>query len=161
MYNPQDIVDEMVVLLKAIPALVTALGGDASVITAFEDSYPENTDLTAAVQELPHPSLLVAWSGAGGVGAGRRWIHEVSLFPGLPEEVAPPYTAMGAIWHAIANGRATTRAEDVPIWGLDILPGASAIGPPAMRRRSVYVGIDHRFDYWEIQFQIEEHAENF
>lgn len=161
MYNPQDILDEMVVLLKAIPALVTALGGDADVITAFEDSYPEHTDLTAAVQALPHPSLLVAWSGSGGVGAGRRWVHEISIFPGLPNEAAAPYTALKDIWVAIANGRATTRAEDVPIWGLDILPGVSALGPPAMRRRVLYIGIDHRLDYWEIQFQLEEHAENF
>lgn len=156
MHNPQAILAELVVLFRAIPALVTALGGSADVITAFADSYPSNHSLTQAVQKLPHPSLLVAYAGTPMPSGGAPWQHNYSAYIGLPEEAAGPY----AIWHALVNGSPTTRAGDLPFWYENILAGAFCLNPPGLQRRSLFIGDDHLFDYWEIQIAVREAGNN-
>ena len=61
MIDPAVLVENLVTLLRDIPALVTEMGGDPSRIYAYHDQYPKRVSLAYAIHQMPAPSILVAW----------------------------------------------------------------------------------------------------
>ena len=55
MIDPSEIVNNLVGMLRDIPALVTEVGGDAARIYAYHDSYPKNISLTHALHQMASP----------------------------------------------------------------------------------------------------------
>lgn len=82
MVNPSEIVDELVTLLRSIPDLVEAAGGDEENIFAYHDRYPKNISLVNAILHQPSPSVMAAWQGTGlgGRGGFTAWRHSISIF---------------------------------------------------------------------------------
>jgi hypothetical protein len=164
MYNPKAILDELLILFRAMPTLVTALGGDANVITIYQPRYPGEMDYAKRVLELAHPELLIVWrgtvQGVRGGGVGSVWQHNFAMPIGLPEEGAAPFAGYFNIWRAIVSGTPTTRTPALQIYYLNILPGAFMVFPPSIVPAFQFVGADHRIDYMEVQFSIQEAGEN-
>ena len=82
MIDPSEIVNNLVAMLRDIPALVTEMGGDPARIYAYHDSYPKNVSLTHALHQMPSPSIMAVWQGTqpGAFGGVDVWKHQVTLF---------------------------------------------------------------------------------
>lgn len=86
MINPGTLLDNIVTQLRLVSALVVEMGGDASHIQAYYDSYPESTNLTKAIYDLPAPAILVVYDGtAQGGGRMQPWAHQFRLIVKLRE----------------------------------------------------------------------------
>ena len=82
MIDPSEIVNNLVAMLRDIPDLVTEVGGDATRIYAYHDSYPKNVSLAHAIHQMPAPSIMAVWQGTqpGSFGGVDVWKHQVTLF---------------------------------------------------------------------------------
>ena len=105
MIDPSEIVNNLVGMLRDIPALVTEVGGDAARIYAYHDSYPKNISLTHALHQMASPSILVVWQGTqpGAFGGVDVWKHQVTLFLRAKEETTVG-TAYYRLFRLIVKG---------------------------------------------------------
>jgi hypothetical protein len=78
--KPSDITSEIVTLLRAIPALVEAMGDDDERIYVYDDTYPVNVNRSDAIRNAPSPSVMVMYRSTGEAVAGGMWTHRVSLY---------------------------------------------------------------------------------
>jgi hypothetical protein len=88
MLNPGTLLDNIVTQLRLVSGLVTEMGGDATHILAYYDSYPASTNLTSAIYLLPAPAVLVVYDGTSqGGGQMQLWAHSFRLIVKLREPV--------------------------------------------------------------------------
>lgn len=82
MILPTVVRDALVTALRSIPGLVSQLNADAENIRAYEDVYPQNTNLAAAVHDMVPPSILVAYQtwGETEFGGGMPIRHRLSIY---------------------------------------------------------------------------------
>ena len=82
MIDSSEIVNNLVAMLRDIPDLLPEVGGDATRIYAYHDSYPKNISLVHAIHSMPAPSIMAVWQGTqpGSFGGVDVWKHQVTLF---------------------------------------------------------------------------------
>ena len=82
MIDSSEIVDNLVAMLRDIPALVDEMGGDPDRIFAYHDQYPKNISLVHAIHSMPSPSIMAVWQGTapGSFGGVDVWKHQITLF---------------------------------------------------------------------------------
>lgn len=142
MINPGTIADELVTLLKAIPALVTLVGGNAANIYAYHDTYPERVDLRLAVRQMPSPGVMVAWTGTQPSGISTQfWKHEFSIFMRTAEE-AKTSTPHGYydMFRQVVKG--IPAGQSLPIPYLTVDSNCEPMDTPAIHRQSGVEGLD-------------------
>ena len=105
MIDPSEIVNNLVGMLRDIPALVTEVGSDPARIYAYHDSYPKNISLTHALHQMASPSIMVVWQGTqpGAFGGVDVWKHQITLFLRAKEE-ATVGTAYYRLFRLIVKG---------------------------------------------------------
>ncbi len=81
MIAPTEVRDALVAALRAVPELVAQMKGDAGRIAGYEDVYPQNTNLPAAIYGMVQPSILVAYEawGAAEFGGGQPMKHRLMV----------------------------------------------------------------------------------
>ncbi len=98
MINPGTLLDNIVTQLRLVSAFVTEMGGDATHIQAYYDSYPASMNLTKAIYDLPAPALLVVYDGtAQGGGRMQPWAHQFRLIVKLREPALSVTKAAGTL----------------------------------------------------------------
>ena len=134
--NPEDIVGALVTLLRDIPDLVTAMGGDATKIYAYLDRYPTNVSLEMAKYQMPSPGIMVAWqgSGPGSFGGFEAWKHEISIFcrAGVGSESTP--SGYWELFRLIVKG--VPAAAAIAMQYVTVHPACQPMDTPSMRRGS-------------------------
>jgi hypothetical protein len=94
MMNPGTLLDNIVTKLRLVSALVTEMGGDATHIAAYYDSYPRSVSVLRAISDLVAPALLVVYDGTyQASGRMQSWAHAFRLILKLRE---PPLTVTKA-----------------------------------------------------------------
>jgi hypothetical protein len=144
MLHPTTLAEAQVAMLRLIPELVSDMGGDATKIYAYKDEYGVNTDLAAAIQQMPADrGLMVVWRGTGPRDRGgfqEVWDHRFSyVLRGVD-----PATAFVHVVNGIPSDgseRYTRRA-----------PHTHCLPPktPSIERRSLLIGQESVIDYFEI-----------
>jgi hypothetical protein len=138
--NPNLIVQATTALLRAIPALATAMTGvgeDGPEVRIFAHRFLPGQDLslTEAIYKMPSPSILVAWEGTqGGNFSGyAMWKHRVGLYlrAGNAAGVIAPL-GYEDLWTLICNGIPTT--SSVNIRYTNILPELDIMDTPSVAR---------------------------
>ena len=159
MINPGTLVAAIVAKLRDIPALVTAIGGDATKIVSYDFRYPKQTSFREAVSELTAPGLLVVFRGIGpslfpGISNSRSTRrYDFAVFVRSREIVdADPATAgYYAVFEEMEKGVVTGSGQRF-IYS-EIVSGCYPIGGPL----SVLPGSDEEGrDYWEVRFSLHE-----
>lgn len=140
MIQPSAITAAMVTQLKAIPALVAALG-TANNIAA----YNEAGSLAEAIRNLRAKELLVAWQQTipSASGAMEMWLHQASVFFRVHGDPSP-------VIAAILTGIPTTK--QVAFHRLQLAAGLLPSTTPIIFRRQLPVSDTAAVDYIEIQF---------
>lgn len=89
MIDASVLVDNLVAMLRDIPALVTLVGA-APKIFAYHDSFPQNVSTVHALHQMPAPAILVFWEGTGpgGFGGMDVWKHRLKLYIRAKEELS-------------------------------------------------------------------------
>lgn len=140
MIDPQDLADEIVTVLAADTAIVTAFNDDDN-ISAYVDDRANG--ITAKVSEMPWPSILVAYMGTepgseDANGQGREvWKHRFSIFM-RPKDGVAFATVAALLVNTLLNVEFTTTA--------------SKMDTPSIRRNIDQVGDEHP----EIAFTISD-----
>lgn len=159
MINPGTLVAAIVAKLRDIPALVTAIGGDATKIASYDYRYPKQTSLREAISELTAPGMLVAFRGIAegrfpGITSSRTTrVYNFAVFVRSPEILdADPATAgYYAIFEQMEKGVGTASGQRFIYDTID--PGCYPIGGPL----GVLPGTDEEGrDFWEVRFSLLE-----
>jgi hypothetical protein len=155
MIDPKTIADTLVSRLKEITALVTAMGGSASNITAYHDSFPKASQLWEAINELKPPAMLVVWNGTMPAGGRMElWMHEFALIVRAKPETTTA-TGYTDIWLALCNGVPTGGDRQRLIFST-IVAGLHRMETPSIRRMSIPVNERDALDYFEITIRFTE-----
>lgn len=148
MIKPDDLLDNLVAALQAVPDLVRAMGSEADRIFAYKDVYPVSNSLRDAIMTLRSPSIMVAWNGASLAGEIQRWRHRIGIYVRAGLEVAEdpedddvtPLGFNGICYH-LWNGRKTS--SDLPIKYLTIHASCNPMNPAEITRVVDEQGIDY------------------
>ena len=138
-------------MLRAIPDLVAEMGGDATRIYAYHDSYPKNVSLVHAIHAMPAPSIMAVWQGTqpGTFGGMDVWKHQITLFLRAKAEAAPG-TAYYRLFRLITKG--TPSGSDVPLLNTTVHPSCYAMDLPMIQRQTDAEGLD----YFEVPLSFTE-----
>jgi hypothetical protein len=144
MINPAELVDNLVALLRAIPELVSEMGGDEQRILAYHDQYPKRASLAVAIHDMPAPGIMAAWQGTqpGAFGSADVWKHQVSIFLRAREtsDGAPP-TAYYRLFRLITKGVPATAG--VPMINATVHPSCYPMDVPSIQRATDAEGLDY------------------
>lgn len=143
--NPTSIRSAFVTALKAIPALVTLLGGSAANIIEYDEATGGDINSTI-VNGLKNNQLLV-------------YIESVQLASGVRDyfkiQLAVPVKSesVWSVWAAICNG---TGPDGQPLIGSTILPGYHPMENPTVDRSSILVSDTTSLDYFVIKTSFQD-----
>ena len=140
MISPATITAAMVTQLKAIAALVTALGSANNIA-----AHNESGSLAEAIRNLKAKEVLVAWQQTipGESSAMEMWLHQASIFFRVIGDPAPVLTV---ILTGIPAGQA------VAFHRLQLTAGLLPSTTPSTYRRQLPISETAAVDYIEIQF---------
>ena len=117
MLNPRTVVDAVVTALRAIPELVTAMGGDANAISAFHFEYGAARPLEKVIAEMPAGSVVAAWAGTipGPFGGMVTWKCRVDVYIRMANAAGQSQpVGYEDIWFYIANAPGLIAEEIIP-----------------------------------------------
>src|ERR1035437_5075777 len=134
MIDASEIVNNLVAMLRDVPALVAEVGNDATRIYAYHDSYPKNVSLTHALHQMPSPSIMAVWQGTqpGSFGGVDVWKHQVTLFLRAKEETTAG-TAYYRLFRLITKG--IRPGAGLVLKTPPVLPFASPRALPSIQRQ--------------------------
>jgi len=144
MINPAELVDNLVALLRAIPELVSEMGGDEQRIFAYHDQYPKRASLVNAIHTMPAPGIMAVWQGTvpGTFGGVDVWKQQVTLYLRAQETFdGNPPTAYYRLHRLILKGVPTSAG--VPMLNLTIHPSCYPMDLPAIQRQTDAEGLDY------------------
>lgn len=144
MINPAEIADNLVSLLRQIPALVDLMGADNDRIYAYHDQYPERVSLQHAVHQMPSPSVMVVWTGTvpGNLGASEVWKHQFSIFLRAPETLdGDPPTGYYELFRLITKGIPTGSTQ--PMINTTVHESCQPMDVPSIQRQIGLEGLDY------------------
>jgi hypothetical protein len=148
MVDPEDLVDELVALLRAVPALVTAMGEDATRIYGYDDEYPQTTNLPRAIHKMASPSVMVVYAGfgIGSMGRGQPINHAVTICvrPG-------PDASIFDIGKLLVDGTPTGQAVAMIYLTVD-----TALDPMEVEGRYNRQVDAEGVEYWELNISFNE-----
>jgi len=157
MIDSAEIVNALVTLLRAIPDLVEAMGGDATKIYAYQDRYPQSISLETAKYQMPAPGIMVAWNGTapGSFGGFEVWKHEISLCVRAGDD-SGDLTPSGyyRIFRLITKGVPTGHTEAMQY--IEVHASCDPMDTPSMRRQTDGAGVD----YFEISMMFTERGDD-
>jgi len=140
MIKSSDIASALVTQLRAIPALVTALGANAANIYA-KDEYESLMD---AQWGQPDGTLMVVYQYTipGAVGSLEVYQHTFSLFL---QYQADPSAILALVLDGIPTGSGNRMCE------LSLVAGLLPFGTASIFRRQFPISDKQSKDFWEIQ----------
>jgi hypothetical protein len=144
MINPAELVDNLVVLLRDVPDLVTEMGGNEQRIFAYHDQYPKRASLVAAIHDMPAPGIMAAWQGTqpGSFGGIDVWKHQVTLYLRSQETFdGDPPTAYYQLFRLITKG--VPSAMGVPLLNATVHPSCYPMDLPLIQRQTDAEGLDY------------------
>jgi len=150
--DTSELVGDLVTALQAIADLVTALGGDETVIFAYADSYPSDVSLAHAIHTMPAPGLMVAWQGTQPASFGGMdiWKHHITLF------VRVTGANYSTVFRAVAKGVPNPSTNTVPMMNYTVHPDCYPMDLPHIQRQTDAEGLD----YFEIPLSFTEIGDN-
>jgi hypothetical protein len=114
--DPAEIISALVDLLRDIPDLVEAVGGDEAKIYAYKDRYPKNVSLELAIYQMPAPGVMVAFQGTEPTASGgfQVWQHRISIFCRAGEDSGDD-TPSGyyRLFRLIVKGKPTSLGQEM------------------------------------------------
>lgn len=142
MIDTSELVDRMIALLRDIPELVTEMGGDASRIYPYHDSYPKNISLAHAIHTMPAPAIMAVWQGTqpGTFGEVDVWKHQVTLFLRAKAEAAVG-TAYYRLFRLITKG--VPAGSEVTMLNAAVHPSCHPMDLPLIQRQTDAEGLDY------------------
>ena len=159
MINPGTLVGAIVAKLRAIPDLVTEMGGDAMRIRPYHYRYPKEASLARALHDAGSPSILVVYRGTdpGRLNGGEVWKHRFSLFMRSGEVVdSDPATAgYYRLLELITKG-VPTGGDGQPMLYTVIDSLCYPMDLPRTAAASDIEGVD----FFEVQFSLTEIGDN-
>jgi len=157
MLQPSTITAAIVTALRGIPALVVAMGGDATRITAYDDAIPGNTNLREAILAMKSPSVLVVWQGTmpGRRGIAEVWAHEFMLVL-RAGDIAAGYAALVK---TILSG--TVTASGLRFLYHQVHASCYPMDFRGAERETLVLDMNgSTLDYWTVRFSITEIGDN-
>lgn len=152
MIDSSVLIDNLVVMLRDIPELVTEMGGDATRIYAYHDQYPKKPSLAYAIHQMPAPSIMVAWQGTipGSFGLCEVWKHQIALYLRAREtqDIDPP--AYYRLFRLITRGVPTAGGQ--PMINATVLPSCNPMDVPSIQRQTDAEALD----YFEVSMAFTE-----
>lgn len=141
MLDPSVIQTAIVAKLRAIPTLVTLVGGVATNIDEYPDTWPNKVDTGEAIQSMVPPAIMVFYQGSepGDFGEARPWKHRFSL-------VLMASGKVGTLAAGVING---LDGSGIPFLEQEVLAGLDPAETPIIQRQSLDYG-DSVFEYFEI-----------
>lgn len=140
MVDTNDIIDALILLLRDIPDLVEAVGGDEERIFAYKDAFPNSVSLRDAIYAQPTPSVMAAFDARrrGSNGDFSTIVHDLMVII-RPASVSD-YASIAAL---VMQGTPTSQglAMDLIEVHSDCLPFGMDL--PELRRESDANGIDY------------------
>ena len=151
MIDASEIVNNLVAMLRDVPALVSEVGNDATRIYAYHDSYPKNVSLAHALHQMASPSIMVVWQGTqpGSFGGVDVWKHQITLFLRAKEE-ASAGTAYYRLFRLITKGIPT--ATGIVLENATVHPSCYPMDLPSIQRQTDAEGLD----YFEVPLSFTE-----
>ena len=153
MIDTSELVNNLVALLRVIPALVAEIGDDASRIYAYHDQYPKRSSLALAIHQMPAPSIMAAWQGTapGSFGGNDVWKHQVTLYLRSRETFdGDPPTAYYRLFRLITKG--VPESAGMPMLNVTVHPSCYPMDVPSIQRATDAEGLD----YFEVQMSFVE-----
>ena len=153
MIDASEIVNNLVTMLRDVPALVTEVGNDATRIYAYHDSYPKNVSLAHALHQMASPSIMVVWQGTqpGSFGGVDVWKHQVTMFLRAREtfegDAPTPYCRL---FRLITKGIPT--AAGVEMLNVTVHHSCYPMDLPTIQRQTDAEGLD----YFEVPLSFTE-----
>jgi hypothetical protein len=140
MIKSSDISAALVTQLRAIPALVTALGNSAANIYVKDEYEP----LLDAQWGQPDGTLMVVYQYTipGGLGSMEVYQHTFSLFL---QYQADPSAILALVLDAVPTGAGNKMRE------LSLVAGLLPFGTASIFRRQFAISDKQAKDFWEIQ----------
>ncbi len=152
MTNSAELVTALVMALRDIPELVTAMEGDRDRISGYYDHYPDESNIRLAIARMRPPAILVAWQGTvpGRSGPAEAWRHLFSLY------LRAGQTAYTRLWHLIVNG-VPASGDGQPMLFTEVHPDCYPIDTPSIRRNTLVIAAENvMLDYFEISTSLTE-----
>ena len=143
MVDSNDIIDALILLLRDIPDLVTAVGGDETGIFAYKDAYPTSVSLRDAIYVQPTPSVMVAFQArrrAAPIGGGSFVTISHDLLAIIRPGSVSHYASIAAL---ILEGVPTS--VGLALCNVDVISSCDSFGVdlPELQRESDANGIDY------------------
>lgn len=156
MIAPSTLAGNIVTALRAIPALVTAMGGTATRISAYADTFPQSVQLFQAVQDMPPPGMLVVWNGTEPYGRGLAevWVHEFAVIV-RPKPETSTATGISDIWLNFVDGIPTGMGGQKMLF-TEVNSALYRMETPRIRRMSLPINERDSLDYFEITMRFVE-----
>ena len=151
MIDTSALVNNLVAMLRDIPALVTEMDGDATRIYAYHDSYPKIVSLVHAIHSMPAPSIMAVWQGTqpGSFGGVDVWKHQVTLFLRAKAE-GTVGTAYYTLFRLITKG--TPTVAGVAMLNATVHTSCYPMDLPHIQRQTDAEGLD----YFEVPLSFTE-----
>ena len=144
MVPSNELIDNLVQMLRDIPELVVEMNGDGYRIYAYHDQYPKRASLAYAIHQMPTPSIMVAWQGTapGIFGGVDVWKHQLSLFLRSREtrDTDPP-TAYYRLFRLITKG--VPESIGVPMLNATVHTSCYPMDLPSIQRATDAEGLDY------------------
>lgn len=145
MVDAAEIVANLVTLLRDIPDLVEAMGGDPARIYAYEDRYPKNNSLERAKGLLLAPGILIGFEGEGPASYGQQEVWQYRISASLRAAVnSGDSTPSGyyRLFRLLVKGSPTS-AAGLQIQNITVHESCMPMGTPAMDRKIDVNGNDY------------------
>jgi hypothetical protein len=167
MLNPADLLDALVLKLRAIPELVEEMGGAPTNIRAYHHRWPHVSYLQVALVQAKAPAILVVWreTRPGNIETAEAWQHDFSLIV-LPREEATAEVegeaaAYGRIFGLIVNGvPKDDTAEGNKLLNETIHSGCYPMNIPTFSRQTIMVSAEASMDYFDARIVLAEKGDN-
>ena len=155
MIDTSELLNNLVTMLRDIPEIVTAMGGDPLRIYPYHDSYPKNINLVHAIHAMPAPAIMAVWMGThpGDFGGMDVWNHDFKLFLRAKEE-STVGTAYTKLFKLIVKGIPTKTG--IAMLNATVLNSCYAMNLPSTVRQTDAEGLD----YFEVPLSFTEIGDN-
>lgn len=159
MIDPNELLDNFIVLLRQIPELAAMLGATEENITekiyAYIDEFPQRSSLSQALIEMPTGSVMVAWQGTHPTRRASMdiWAHEFDVFVRSPEITSGSTFTYFAFFRAITKGKPGAADADIPdMLNTTVHDSCYPMNPPSIDR-----DVDRELlDYFKVRVSFDE-----
>jgi hypothetical protein len=145
--DPTDIVDNLVTLLKDIPDLVTAVGGDGDRIYGYFDEDTRYPNLEMAKYQMLIPSVMVTFqrTDPASFGGFEVWQHTLSIYLRAPSTAACFY-----LFRLLTKGVPTSLGTALQYAAVH--ESCQPMNTPSLSRQTDAAGVD----YYEVSMSFTE-----